>query len=80
MDSRKNIQTCAITDIGFNREKNEDSFLVIDHSTELFDVERYGRMYALADGMGGYTGGEIASMMACKGMVDYYLDLASNRS
>ena len=72
MDLLKNIQTCAKTDIGFKREKNEDSFLVIDHTTELYDVEGNGRMYALADGMGGHTGGEIASQMACKGMVDYY--------
>jgi serine/threonine protein phosphatase PrpC len=85
MDSIKNIQTCAKTDIGFNRENNdktdigfnrennEDSFLVIDHATEIHDVEGIGRMYALADGLGGHNGGEIASQMACKGMVDYYL-------
>jgi hypothetical protein len=43
MDSIKNIQTCAKTDIGFNRENNEDSFLVIDHTTEIHDVEGIGR-------------------------------------
>jgi serine/threonine protein phosphatase PrpC len=73
MDSIKNIQTCAKTDIGFNRENNEDSFLVIDHATEIHDVEGIGRMYALADGLGGHNGGEIASQMACKGMVDWHV-------
>jgi serine/threonine protein phosphatase PrpC len=79
-DSIKNIQTCAKTDIGFNRENNEDSFLVIDNSTELYDVELCGRMYVLADGMGGHAGGEIASQMACEGMVDYYFKQADNHS
>ena len=29
MDSIQNIQVCVKTDIGFKREKNEDSYLII---------------------------------------------------
>ena len=39
MDSIQNIQVCVKTDIGFKREKNEDSYLVVDYPTENFDVE-----------------------------------------
>ena len=35
-DSIKNIQTCAKTDIGFNRENNEDIFLLC--SDGLYDI------------------------------------------
>ena len=72
MDSIQKIQVCVKTDIGFKREKNEDSYLIIDDETEFIDIKHYGRLFALADGMGGHAGGEVASKMACKGMTDYY--------
>jgi protein phosphatase len=72
MDVIQKVKACAKTDIGFKREKNEDSYLILDDESEFIDTKHYGRLYALADGMGGHTGGEIASKMACKGMTDYY--------
>ena len=48
------LTTCAVTDTGRKRERNEDTFLV--------DDER--RLFVVADGMGGHVGGEIASQMA----------------
>lgn len=66
------MRVCAKTDIGIKREKNEDSFLIIDDQNESFDINHFGRMYALADGMGGHAGGEVASKMACEGMTGYY--------
>ena len=48
------ITSCAKSDVGRRRPKNEDRFL----SNEAVDL------YAVADGMGGYAGGEVASEMA----------------
>jgi len=49
-----NYQFCAKTDTGRSRDNNEDS-VVYDEAT---------RLAVLADGMGGYNAGEIASGMA----------------
>lgn len=49
-----NYKFCAKTDTGRSRENNEDS-VAYDEST---------RLVVLADGMGGYNAGEIASGMA----------------
>ena len=72
MDSVQKVEVCAKTDIGFKRNKNEDRYLILDGETEFISIKQYGRLYALADGMGGHAGGEFASEMACKGMADFY--------
>lgn len=49
------------TDVGLRRERNEDSFL--------YDEEL--GLYCVADGMGGHRGGEVASSMAVKTLLEF---------
>ena len=54
------INVWCKTDKGLRRESNQDSFLV---------SEEMG-LYIVADGMGGHSGGEVASAMAVSGAED----------
>ena len=54
----------AKTDLGKARELNEDSYYIPTEENEL-------RIYMLADGMGGYNAGEVASRMAVESAKDY---------
>lgn len=49
----------AKSDVGKVREMNQDAYYISDSSSEV-------KLYLLADGMGGYKGGEIASNLAIK--------------
>ena len=66
-------ETYAKTDTGLLRQNNEDNYLVIDDAGKDFDIRGFGKMFAVADGMGGHAAGEIASKMACQGLLTYYM-------
>ena len=70
------IEFCAKTDIGLKRKKNDDFFLVVADSSSGSDTERMGRMFAVADGMGGHPAGDVASKIACNTVKDYYYDVS----
>lgn len=74
MEVPRNAEVCMESDIGLKREQNEDTYLIVDHNSIEFDIQHYGTMYAIADGMGGLTGGKIASKMACQGLLGYYAE------
>jgi len=63
------IRSCAISDVGQKRQKNEDSYL-INGDLNLFIV---------ADGMGGHAGGEYASRIAIRTIEDSFTDNAEKK-
>lgn len=56
------------TDVGMARSMNQDSFLVSEDNNNGLNL------YILADGMGGYKGGEIASKVAITAVSKYIIE------
>ena len=59
------IKAYAKSDVGKVREINEDSYYISESLDEV-------QLYIIADGMGGYNGGEIASSLAIKSAWPYF--------
>ena len=58
------MRILAKSDIGKAREMNQDSYYASDLNDEI-------KLFILADGMGGYKGGEIASSLAIESTRKY---------
>ena len=71
----------SLSDVGLVREINEDSYGVFEDYKTILSlsqdvVNRKGRLYALADGMGGHAAGEVASRKAIEVLFrQYYEDM-----
>ena len=61
------MRVLAKSDIGRAREMNQDSFYIPDVNSQI-------KLYILADGMGGYKGGEIASSLAVTSAKNYIIN------
>ena len=58
------MRVLAKSDIGKAREMNQDAYYISESSSEV-------KLYIVADGMGGYKGGEIASSLAVSSAKKY---------
>jgi len=57
------IEAASLTDVGRQRSNNEDSYLYWEAGSDE-EFRRKGRLAVIADGMGGYEGGQEASRLA----------------
>jgi serine/threonine protein phosphatase PrpC len=61
--TKPGVESAALTDVGLQRTNNEDAYLYWEPESE-DDFQRKGRLAVVADGMGGYEGGQEASRVA----------------
>lgn len=71
MKIRPGIRAGGRTDVGCQRENNEDNFCYWESDNDSQFVEK-GRLAVVADGMGGYEGGQEASRLAVDTIVEIY--------
>ena len=65
------VEAASLTDVGLQRDNNEDSYLYWEPESE-GEFLRKGRLAIVADGMGGYEGGQEASRLAVETVRDIY--------
>lgn len=77
MKVRTGIEVSSKTDIGCMRQNNEDSFGYWEPDDDE-EFLRKGRLAVVADGMGGYEGGQEASRLAVETLVAVYRDFGGD--
>src|ERR1700675_4392143 len=71
MNVRPGVEVASLTDVGCQRDNNEDSYLYWEPATDE-EFRRKGRLAVIADGMGGHEGGQEASRMAVETVREVY--------
>jgi len=65
------VESSQLSDVGQKRQQNEDYVGFYEPGCSA-DLESHGRLYVLADGVGGAAAGEIASQYAVKKIIHAY--------
>jgi len=73
MKIRPGVELASLTDVGCQRENNEDSFGYWEPANDA-DFATLGRLVVVADGMGGHEGGQIASRLAVDALTKAYAE------
>jgi PPM family protein phosphatase len=68
---RPGVELASLSDIGCQRETNEDSYLYWESADDQ-EFLRKGRLAVIADGMGGHEGGQEASRLAVETVREVY--------
>lgn len=71
MRIRPGIELAGLSDVGCQRQNNEDYYAYWEPESEE-QFRRLGRLVLVADGMGGYEGGQEASRLAVQTVQDVY--------
>jgi protein phosphatase len=71
MHVKPGVEVASLSDVGCQRENNEDSYLYWE-PTDDAEFRRKGRLAVIADGMGGHEGGQEASRLAVETVQESY--------
>jgi serine/threonine protein phosphatase PrpC len=67
------IHVGKLSDVGRERDRNEDSFFVVESLIHYDDGQELFSLFIVADGMGGHQKGEVASSLATRAVAQHIL-------